>query len=431
MSIKKIFFYISIFLLVSSLLLIVANNVPILASFRWFWAPIFILFSLLYIKKINRKYLLYVLFYGLLYCLILQYTLWRYANDWYKRNIREDYYALSVIYLIFLWLYSNKFIKEWIKLTKLALLFFLITGIMTIIATQIEPEVVRASYSSGYLKISNYKKLYKLGFGSYGYMTAIVSLIPILVFFIKTKNKTFLNNFYLYLSIFFIFILLIRSQIFANIIIGISILIFSFLSQKRFILNLLIYLFIIIALLNIPKNFWINSILQIRSNFKPKTTLYYKLTDIVNFFEKPDIEESKTGIGGRAERYPMLYKAFKANPFFGDASYDSQFDEELGYGAHLYWMSRLTLWGIFGFLFYIFFLVNIFKPILSLFDNNFKYYYRLSLFSIIALGLMKNLAGREPYIMLFIIIPGLYFNHITKIHKNNIKALNTYESIKT
>lgn len=431
MSIRKTFFYLSIFLLISSLLLIIANNVPILASFRWFWAPIFLLFSLLYIKKINSKYLLYVLFYGLLYCLILQYTLWRYANDWYKKYIREDYYSLAVFYIMFLWLYKNKFINEWIKLAALALLFFFITGIMTIIATKIEPEVVRASYSSGYLKIPKYDKLYKLGFGSYGYMTALISLIPILIFFIKTKQKTFLSNLYLYIFIFLIIFLLIRSQIFANIIIGISIFIFSFLSQKRFIFNLLIYLIIILTLLNIPKNFWINSLLQIRSNFKPKTTLYYKFTDIVNFLEKPDLEEPKTSVGGRAERYPMLFKAFKSSPFFGDASYDSEFDYELGVGYHLYWMSRLTLWGIYGFLFYIFFLVNIFKPILSLFDNTFKYYYKLSLFSIIALGLMKNLAGREPYIMLFVVIPGLYFNHITKIHKNNIKAFNTYESTKT
>ena len=72
-------------------------------------------------------------------------------------------------------------------------------------------------------------------------------------------------------------------------------------------------------------------------------------------------------------------------------------------------MSRLALWGIFGFVGYLFILRQIFKPVLRIFDSEFRFYYYLSLGSTIVLGLIKNLGGREPYVMLLIIIPGLYF----------------------
>jgi hypothetical protein len=86
----------------------------------------------------------------------------------------------------------------------------------------------------------------------------------------------------------------------------------------------------------------------------------------------------------------------------------------MGEGGHLYWMSRLALWGIIGFLGYLTLLKNIFKPIVSLFDPVFRYYYMLSLFSVIVLGLLKNIAGREPYAFLLIVIPGFYFLPLLK-----------------
>jgi hypothetical protein len=77
---------------------------------------------------------------------------------------------------------------------------------MTIIATEIDPIVVRASYSSFHQKIDNYDFLYRLGFGSYGYMTAAVALIPILVYLYKIQEKVLLPKvMYITKSIFYSF----------------------------------------------------------------------------------------------------------------------------------------------------------------------------------------------------------------------------------
>ena len=89
------FYLISIMYLASSLLMIFANNVKILGSNRFLWAPAVLLYSLFFYNNAYRdRKVFYALLYGLLYCGILQYTLWVNANDWYKRAILEDFYFL-------------------------------------------------------------------------------------------------------------------------------------------------------------------------------------------------------------------------------------------------------------------------------------------------------------------------------------------------
>ncbi len=143
--------------------------------------------------------------------------------------------------------------------------------------------------------------------------------------------------------------------------------------------------------------------------FENGSQLKYKFKDFALYLENPKIvEDASTGTGGRAARYPMLWRVFLGNPLFGDASYKSRYGYDLAHGGHLYWMSRLALWGILGFIGYLLILKNIFKPVVNIFDPKFKFYYQLSLMSIFTLGLMKNLTLKEPLIMLLIIIPGLY-----------------------
>lgn len=408
---SKALYYIAFMLLLSALLMIVSNNIPILASFRWLWAPGFLLFTFIFDRKVFRaKGVLAALVYGILYVGILQYTLWDYANDWYKKMIFEDFYAMIVFVLLFAVLHYNRYYEIWSKLAKFGVLFIVITGIMTIVVTEIDPLVVRGSYSSGYLEIDNYEFLHRLGFGSYGYMTAIVALLPILVYFVKQQNRVWLSKRVLILFILFLLFVLFSAQIFANILVGLAVLGLSFMGARRVSKSIGYIIVGVILLSLIPTSFYADTLKNIGNSFEPGTELHYKFNDMAEYIENPVLEEDETttGAGGRASRYPALLKTFLAAPLLGDASYNSPYTEEIGSGGHLYWMSRLALWGIFGFIGYLFILRQIFKPVLRIFDNEFRFYYYLSLGSTIVLGLLKNIAGREPYIMLLIIIPGLY-----------------------
>ncbi|APF20149.1 hypothetical protein Calab_0567 [Caldithrix abyssi DSM 13497] len=409
MSKHKIFYYIGVMLLISSLLMIVANNVPILASFRWLWAPVFLVFSFVEYLQSYNKQVLYSLIYGLLYAGILQYTLWAYATDWYKHAIFEDFYAMVVVVIFHVILKNNYMIKNWIKLAKLGFISIIITGIMTIVATNINPMVVRASYSNLKYNLPGYLILERLGFGSYGYMAALIALIPILYFFIQRKTKIwFSRHMWIALLIFFLFVL-IRSQIFANILIAAVILFLSISGVKKFKRNIFITLLFLFVFYSIPVKVWVNLFIDIGNFFSPITVLHNKFIDLASFIDNPNIYSSNTGIAYRANRYPLLFQAFLSRPFLGDASYNSAYEYALAAGGHLYWMSRLTLWGIFGFAGYIVILYKVFVPVLKMFNEEFRFYYFLSLLGVIILGFLKNLGGREPYIMLLIIIPGLYY----------------------
>ncbi len=398
-------------LLVSSLLMVVANNVPVLASFRWLWGPVTLAIALVSFKNsINNRQVITVLIYGLLYCGVLQYSLWQHANDWYKNSILQDFYAMIVVVVFYSILYKNRYYKEWANLAKIGLVFFIITGIMTIVATQINPMIVRDSYNTSIRAfVKDLSFLEKFGFGSYGYMTALVALFPVLVFFIKKKNKVWLSKRgWIVLTIFFYFVL-IRAQIFANILVVSMMLLIAFSGARKFKRSLFISFMVGVILISIPDSFWIDLLKGSSDYFNPNSEMNYKLNDMANFISNPNIYDPTTGAGSRAERYPLLLQAFSAQPITGDASYNSPFDYGMAVGGHLYWMSRLALWGVFGFMGYLIILSNIFKPVLKIFDKEFKFYYFLSLLSIIVLGMLKALGGREPYIMLLIIIPGLYF----------------------
>ncbi|MFK5982670.1 MAG: hypothetical protein QM499_07135 [Flavobacteriaceae bacterium] len=420
---KKYFRFLSFALIITSTLMIVANNVPYLGSFRFLWAPIgLISFILLKSKILSHKMSISVLMYGVLFAGILQYTLWNFASDWYKQIILGDFYNLIIFVFLAVYLLTAREFVFWGRLAKWGVYFLIITAIMTIVATQIAPMVVRASYSGGLDKLEGFTALYKLGFGSYGFAISLVAFIPIVVYFIKSKiNIVFSKNFLW--SIFIVLIItLIQMQIFANILVGMLLIVLSLVSAKNRKNTFFWIIGLVLIFSIIPLKIYADILINIGSTFSTDSNVYYKLNDMASYIVNSNV--SDTGMGVRYARYPELLTVFFAQPIVGDASYNSSFYNEMVNGGHLYWMSRLALWGVFGFIGYLLILKNIFQPIFNLFDKEFRYYYGLSLLSVFILGLVKNLTGREQYVMLLIIIPGLYFLSKTKLEIRKQKQLN-------
>ncbi len=148
--------------------------------------------------------------------------------------------------------------------------------------------------------------------------------------------------------------------------------------------------------------------------FQSESEMSYKLNDMSRFLDSEDLSSpsENTAVGSRVARYPLLFKAFLNNPFFG--YYASDHPNNIAQGNHLYWMSRLTIFGIFGFLFYASIHFQIIKSNLKFFNKEFSFYYLLSIISVILLGLMKNLAGKELWFSYITILPGLYYLPLLK-----------------
>ena len=337
---------------------------------------------------------------------ILQYTLWRYLNDWNRIRILYEFYYLVVATAIWKYYIGKGDFKKLALISKWTFIFLVITLVTTNIALFFDPTLVRESARTDSFTPSQ-NRLFNLT-GTFGYSSvqALICIIPILIYNIKRKQNMVFPKKLLVIILILVLVTEIRAQVFANILVTILITILSLLgSRRRHVSVIAISLFVVIFLA-IPISFYRDVLMSLSSNFDKNSETYYKLTDFAKFIENPEFTAS-TGTGSRAARYPLLYKELLDKPLLGYASYESKLNR-MGV-AHLYLMNRLTLWGIPGFVFFIYVLYRIFTSIKSKFDRGFRYFYFLSVLSIIFLGLIKAVGGSEPWLMLIVVIPGLYY----------------------
>lgn len=417
----------------STLLYVVSRNLPLgIGSFRFLWGPFSLIIIFVYRPNVFIKSpMIFVLLFGVIFVGILHYILWNYMDDWNKRLLLEDLYSLIVFTAMWNYFRINNYFGKLSLISKYAFIFIIITLLGTNIALIFDPDIVRDS-AIGFGEDLSQKTLANLtGVAYYGYAQAMVLLIPILVYHIlKRKRMVFSRNILIVILI-LLLITIIRSNVFANLLVAAFITLLSFLgSHNRYRTYGIITLFVIVYVF-VPSSFYSNIFFTLGSYFEQGTELNYKLGDFALFIKNPEITAT-TGAGGRAERYPMLFDALLANPLWGHASYESSIN--ISAGGHLYWMNKLAQWGIPGFMFFIFVLYRIYKSIITVLRNDeIKFYYFLSVAAFIMLGLMKNMDGREPWLMIIVVIPGLFLlpyyqaskneNRIIKYNKINGKKL--------
>lgn len=417
-----------IFTLGSTLLYAVANNIPGLGSFRWFWGPLCI-FTLIISQPhilFNRIVLLSII-YGLLYLVVFPATIWSEMTAWNRTTQLEEFYGLFFsIFLISYFLNSPNVSSNKI-IIKLSFTFIIITLIMTHIALFFDSNIVRDSantFEGNLSRISFFKKTGTMG---YGYAQAVVILIPILIYYIKKSSAILFSKKQLILILILCIILMIRANVFANLLVSTVITFLALVSSKSRAKTIIIMFLLGVILFIVPTESYIKGITYSKELFETESFMYQKLDDFSQFFLGPSTEDALTGAGNRASRYPMLFDALMEAPIYGAAS--NEFTSYQSEGGHLYFMNRLTQWGIPFFMFFVFLLYRAHKYISKFFNKEFKYYYMLATFAFVLLGLSKNIAGREPFLMLFFIIPASYLSiiQITKVNKKTKKFYNSNE----
>lgn len=408
-SISNIIDMLIIATIISIMLPVLSNNLPFgIGSTRFFWGPLTLL-SIFLIKNdvFRKKIILFVVFYGLLIVLFLLEVIWVNANPWYRSSIRDEYYNVFLSIIIMTYLISCQKLKLWAMIGKLSLFLFFITAIMTIIATSFYPNIVRDSIG-GHYGTFELKIFEKFGSMGYGYTQALMALFPSIIFLAQKKSMAIRYKLLLYFLLTLFVLAIIRTQIFANIMIGIISILLSLLGWQFVRNNMLIIGIILILLLFLPIEVYSMLFNNLSEVFPDDSNLRLKLHDFSIYILNPDFSVTSEA-GSRASRYPLLLEAFFASPILGDASYNSAFDKTMHSGAHLYWMSRLTLMGVPAFMFFLIFYYILIANVSKLYNKEFKFYYNISILSIIILGMLKNLEGREMFITVFVIIPGLFF----------------------
>ncbi len=414
--------------ILSTLFYTLANNLPKgVGSFRFLWGPLSLVTIIIQNPSLFKKRPLYnLIFYGLISVGILQYTLWQYMSDLHRFRILEEFFNLSIVIAIWSYYKENNKLEYLGKISEIAFFFIILSLIITNVVLFYEPLIIRNSGNAFRSSPRQLRIAIRTGAIGYGYAQGIVVMIPLLIYHIK-KRIRLLFGYKGLIAVLMLFIITnLRSQVFANILIGTFITIFSIAGAKRKKIVLIYMIIVLTIAILIPTSVYIDLLRSVSTYFPEESNTYYKLNDFALFLDDPTFDES-TAAGTRAERYPMLLEAFSENPLLGDASYDSKYD--IREGGHLYLMNRLAIWGLFGFAFFVSLLYKIYSNIENrIHDVERKYYYMLSILTYIMFGLMKNIGGREPWFILILIIPGLYFNvdyiNEKEIHANNIERNN-------
>ena len=212
------------------------------------------------------------------------------------------------------------------------------------------------------------------------------------------------------------FMVILKMQFFATILISIFATAFALLGSKNIRKSLTYGGIILIIFGLLPKQIYVAPLTIVGSYFNPESENYKKFTDFAEYIEYG--KQNDNSISGRLDRYPLLWKGFIANPFTGFYNSNSMLD--ISPGGHLFWMNRLAVYGLFGFIPFILIFYFYIKKRSKQFDKEFNYYFLLSMFSGILLGFMKNFAGMDFWCVFFFIIPSLYYLPMQK--KRNIQA---------
>ncbi len=421
------FYFISFMLMASTFLPLVTNNVRFITNDFW-WSIIW-LFSLIVFKPqvFQNKLILFVILYGVIFILILLNTLWVNVDEGNKHQITEEWYDVLVALSVLTYFRIEQDYFRFAKLVKWIMIFIFITAVMSIVVSLMDPMYVRdltgiADYklNSEVETILSYKKY---GGGDYSFASGLVCLFPILIYYFKNNHKCIIKKQYVLIFAVVCFFALLRIQIFANILISSFIIAFSILGTKNLKRNIIILSFVIVVILCIPMRFYTDIMIYASTWFPSNSEIHFKLNETVKFLLG---NYAGSDITARADRYPLLQKAFIANPLLGHFISGRTNDIFLGY--HLYWMNKLAVYGLLGTIPFLYIIYNFIKGSLKYFDKEFTFYFSLSIFSIVVLGLMKALAGRATWYVFFIIVPGLYYLPILRkrdkqynnTHKNDI-----------
>lgn len=346
-------------------------------------------------------------------------------DGWNKRFLYNEYYQIAIGVSVITYFQQTKDFIRLAKITEWAIIFLFITAIMTIISSVLDPEYARNMTARSLLtesELAERLNLKRYGGGTYSTAGAFMSLFPIVIYYYKNIKISLLSRKQIIILSIVLSIALLGMQIFGNIVVSVVFSIIALLGMKRIRQSIMVVSILLLIVLMVPKEFYSEKLISISEYFQPDSDLNFKFRDMATFIETgANISDNSTGIGSRAERYPILMATFIKTPLLGCYNFsDESGNGYIGAGAHLYWMNKLTISGILGLIFFLIIPYNFIRKNLKIFKPEYRFYYFLAAFSVLSYGLMKVIAGRETWYAFFIIIPGLYYLPLLKIRNSEL-----------
>jgi len=391
--VKKIIIWFSAILLLLDLFLpIFQENIDTRSFFGfnifpWLWLAALLIFE--YKRFISKTYLLLYLF--IFIAFIMNALYWYQFNSipWMISDIRNLIIAITLVdYFI-----SSKDYKG------LNICLYVILA-STVITCLIDIFIFfRYGYTSR-VRADLHIYLKNFGFADMSFYYGICLTLPVIMACFKSQKTRCLKKWFLLFYIIIVSYALFLAEYATAFLIATLGLIFGYLGRERFKYSLLLAVIVICVGLLLPRNIVSKTIYYVAEQSEGET-MSARLSD-VGLFISGEPTSTATHVEYRGARIPFQLKNIVQSPIIGGGPTTE----------HCFWLDRFSMFGIIGMIPWI--LIFIYQIRLTNFfiDNHYRYYYYVCLFLCIIMGLMKQLIGVYPFLVIFMMAPGFYLSDL-------------------
>ena len=322
---------------------IVFSNIPGFFGKTYFAGFIWIILISVFHKKIvlSKNNLVFIFYFLILY--LGSKTIWfgrimgggiSVTPSWIFRDI----FGALISIQLYSYFVKTKDYKGLALVTKITLIFIVITAGTSIIGLLEYPEATRVMASS-YSEIDDSIFL-KQGIGNYNFFGSFIFLFPVIVYSLKKKIFN-VSNKLIYLGILILFVSLVLANFTTALMLSIAFFLYSFFINKR-----KMFLSLFLALILILSFFVLNGLISEMFYFTAKMTsnsnisgdLQNKLIEIGRLIEFLEYDKT-SNLGGRVLLSLKSIDKFLENPIIGG-----------GWGGgHSTWLDRLGFFWFIGF----------------------------------------------------------------------------------
>ncbi len=394
---KKIIIWISAILLLLDLFLpIFKENIDTRSFFGfnifpWLWLGTLLIFE--YKRFISKTYILLYLF--IFIAFIMNTIYWHKFNSipWMISDIINLFIATTLIdYFI-----SSKDYKGLNICLYVILASIVITCLIDIFI------FYRYGYTS---RMIHEKQIHFKNFGFAGMMFyyGICLTLSVIMACFKSQKTRGLKKWFLLFYIIIVYYALFLAEYTTAFLIGTLGLIFGYLGRERVKYSLFLAFIVICIGLLLPRNIVSETVYYVAEQSEGET-MSARLSDL-GLFISGEPTSTSTHIEARGARIPFQLKNIAQSPIIGGGPTTE----------HCFWLDRFSMFGIIGMIPWI--LIFIYQIRLTNFfiDDRYRYYYYVCLSLCIIMGLMKQLLGVYPFLVIFMIAPGLYLSDLYEKH---------------
>ena len=354
----------------------------------WFFAIIWIVMYLVLSPKhfLQKRIVPFFIFYLVA---ILHYMM----GSTYKRL---NTYLLSYFlypFLYFYYLINHTTIKHKKHTAVLLSIIIVFYAIRTIWISGSDTYLIR--HVSGDLDQINAYRF--LGLADYSLTHAVVFMVPIFVFMLKSSKRMVGKTIGLIL-LFASFILIYYGGATTPMLLFFLSLVISFIvSSKRSNKdNLIVLALSILFVIPIINKTWLLSLLSYIGSVIPSDSPFSR--KVVDFEDSLIYESAEGDVGARLSLYADSWDTFFSHPLFGTLDGDL-------IGGHAYFVDMLAGLGILGAAFLFYYIYSIFKYSYNVIPYKIRPYYLWGVVLFIMLGFVKNYSGNDYFIISFIYLP--------------------------